>query len=46
MFRGLTGTPMRSIAFANNSFADAEPEPFTLANLITKSLMADMDFIM
>ena len=46
MFRGLTGTPMRRIALANNSFAEAEPEPFTLANLMTKSLMADMVFMM
>src|SRR3546814_814012 len=38
MLRGLTGTPMRRIALANNSLADAEPEPLTLANLMTKSL--------
>src|SRR5690606_1176921 len=40
MLRGLTGTPMRRIDLAKSSFADAEPEPFTLANLITKSLTA------
>src|SRR5687768_2999625 len=40
MLRGLTGTPIRRIAFANSSFADAEPEPLTLANLTTKSLTA------
>src|SRR5437868_10285222 len=38
MLRGLTGTPMRSSDRANNSLADAEPEPLTLANLMTKSL--------
>src|SRR3954468_548004 len=40
MLRVATGTPMRRVARANNSFADAEPEPFTLPNLTTKSLMA------
>src|SRR5688572_21554941 len=40
MLRGLTGTPMRRIALANSSLADAEPEPLTLANLTTKSLTA------
>src|SRR5213079_3145441 len=39
MLRGATGTPMRRIDLANSRFADAEPEPFTLANLTTKSLM-------
>ena len=34
-----TGTPMRSTHCANNSLALAEPEPFTLANLTTKSLV-------
>jgi hypothetical protein len=29
---------MRSIERANSSLADAEPEPLTLANLMTKSL--------
>src|SRR4051812_21473143 len=38
MLRGLTGTPMRRIDFANSSFALAEPEPFTFANLTTKAL--------
>jgi len=42
MLRGLTGTPMRRIALANSSLADAEPEPLTLANLTTKSLTAVM----
>src|SRR5688500_9171093 len=40
MLRVATGTPMRRMARANSSFADAEPEPFTLANLTTKSLTA------
>ena len=39
MLRAATGTPMRRIAFAKSPFADAEPEPLTLANLTTKSLM-------
>ena len=38
MLRGLTGTPMRMIAFANSVFAEADPDPFTFANLTTKSL--------
>jgi hypothetical protein len=38
MFLGETGMPMRKMAFANMSFALAEPVPFTLANRITKSL--------
>src|SRR5260370_32328871 len=38
MFRGATGTPMRRMALAKSRFADAEPEPLTLANLTTKSL--------
>ena len=38
MLRGLTGTPMRRMALANSSLAEAEPEPLTLANLTTKSL--------
>src|SRR5687767_6073899 len=46
MFRGDTGTPMRRIERANSSFADAEPEPFTFANLTTKSLTAWMLFIL
>src|SRR5215475_8647877 len=44
MLRGLTGTPMRMMAFANSSLAEAEPEPLTLANLTTKSLIAWMRF--
>src|SRR5258708_29866208 len=39
ILRVATGTPMRRMARANNSFADAEPEPFTLANLRTKSFV-------
>src|SRR5450432_1252604 len=42
MLRGLTGTPMRNRLRANSSFADAEPEPLTLANLTTKSLTASI----
>src|ERR1700730_1377476 len=38
MFRGATGTPMRRMALAKSRFADADPEPLTLANLTTKSL--------
>src|SRR6185312_11902442 len=40
MLREETGTPMRRMARANISLAEAEPEPFTLANLTTKSLVA------
>src|SRR5258707_14159619 len=40
IFRVATGTPIRRMARANNSFAEAEPEPFTLANLTTKSFGA------
>src|SRR5688572_5643398 len=40
MLRGLTGTPMRRIALAKSALAEAEPEPFTFANLMTKSLTA------
>ncbi len=39
MFFGVTGTPILKIAFVNSAFADAEPVPFTFANLITKSLI-------
>src|SRR6478609_7597031 len=42
MLRGLTGTPMRRRLRANSSFADADPEPLTLANLMTKSLTASI----
>src|SRR6185436_15732844 len=45
MLRGLTGMPMRRKLLAKSSFADAEPEPLTLANLMTKSLRASMRFI-
>src|SRR5882672_2669907 len=44
MLRGLTGTPMRRTAFAKSSLAEAEPEPFTLANLTTKALTDSMRF--
>jgi hypothetical protein len=44
MLRGATGTPMRMMALANSSLADAEPEPLTLANLMTKSLLLSMEF--
>src|SRR5580658_1088128 len=40
MLRDATGTPMRKMERANISLAEAEPEPFTLANLTTKSLTA------
>src|SRR5438132_2679304 len=42
MLRGATGIPMRRIDLANSRFADAEPEPLTLANLTTKSLTRSM----
>ncbi len=45
MLRGATGTPMRMTALANSSLAEAEPEPLTLANLMTKSLTASMRFM-
>ena len=40
--RGATVTPMRMIARANISLADAEPEPLTLAKRMTKSLTASI----
>src|SRR5258708_21008786 len=40
MLRGLTGTPMRRMARANSSLAEADPEALTVANLTTKSLTA------
>jgi hypothetical protein len=42
MLRGLTGMPMRRKLLAKSSFAEAEPEPLTFANLMTKSLTAQM----
>ena len=39
MLRAATGTPIRRIDLANIPLALAEPEPFTLANLTTKSLV-------
>src|SRR5688572_9130606 len=46
MLRGETGTPMRRIARANNSLAEADPEPLTLANLMTQSFMASTRLVM
>src|SRR5438874_13453730 len=40
ILRVAIGTPRRMIARANRSLADADPDPFTLANLTTKSLTA------
>src|SRR5690349_21510686 len=40
MLRADTGTPMRMMDFAKRPLAEAEPDPFTLANLTTKSLTA------
>src|SRR5262249_15336639 len=40
MLRELMGTPMRRIDVANRRLALAEPEPLTLADLMTKSLVA------
>src|SRR5664279_842638 len=37
ILREATGTPIRRMERANRRFADAEPEPLTLANLTTKS---------
>src|SRR5258705_10021773 len=45
MLRAATGTPILSTAFANSPFADADPEPLTLANLTTKSLTLEIGFI-
>src|SRR6185369_1797997 len=45
MLRGLTGTPMRRIALAKRVLAEAEPEPFTFANLMTKSFVVSMRFM-
>ena len=39
MFLALTGTPIRNIVLATIVLAEALPEPLTVANLITKSLM-------
>ncbi len=46
MLRGETGTPIRRMAFAKSSFAEAEPEPLTLANLTTKALTDSILFVM
>src|SRR4029077_20127132 len=45
MLRGDTGTPMRRMALANSSFAEAEPEPLTLANFTTKAFTDWMLFV-
>src|SRR5215470_12241025 len=39
MFFGLTGMPMRNSVLAKMPLADAEPEPLTVANFTTKSLI-------
>ena len=39
MFFGLTGMPMRNSVLAKMPLALAEPEPLTVANFTTKSLM-------
>src|SRR5262245_9392030 len=39
MFFGLTGIPMRNSVLAKMPLALAEPEPLTVANFTTKSLM-------
>src|SRR5688572_25989096 len=43
--RGATGTPQDRMERAKSSLADADPDPFTLANLMTKSLVASIRFI-
>src|SRR5258708_12564228 len=40
MLRVASGTPVGGRERGNNSLGEAEPEPFTLANLTTKSLVA------
>ena len=45
IFFGLTGIPERKTPFANIWFALAEPDPFTLANLITKSFTDTIFFM-
>ena len=42
MLRVATGMPIRNIDFANILFALAEPEPFTFAKRMTKSLYVVM----
>src|SRR5258708_5328224 len=44
ILRDVTGTPMRRIDSANSSFALADPEPLTLANLTTKSFVVSIGF--
>src|SRR5215468_10345946 len=44
MFLAATGTPILRITLANRPLALADPEPFTLANLTTKSFVAVSGF--
>src|SRR5579863_230535 len=46
IFRDATGMPMRRIDLAKSWLALAEPEPFTLANLTTKSFVFSNGFDM
>jgi hypothetical protein len=39
IFFAVTGIPIRKTALVNSAFADADPVPFTLANLTTKSFV-------
>src|SRR6476646_8537497 len=39
MFLGLTGMPMRNSVLAKMVLAEADPEPLTVANFTTKSLI-------
>ena len=39
IFFGVTGTPIRKTALVNKALADADPVPFTFANLTTKSFI-------
>src|SRR5215469_16004430 len=42
MLRDEAGMPMRSTDLANSALALADPDPLTLANLTTKSLVASI----
>src|ERR1700735_4517466 len=44
MLRDDAGTPIRRTDLANSALALAEPDPLTLANLTTKSLVASIGF--
>src|SRR5262245_20168420 len=46
MLRAPTGTPIRRMTLANSPLALADPDPFTLANLTTKSFVAVSGFDM